>query len=179
MSGLSGTIGKQMTLSQKASDTIVGKKRGTSPIPPTNEQLDIRERFTQATKYGVSVMQDPIKKAAYAAVAKKNQSAYNVAVKDAFTPPEIKSITSGGYHGQPGDTIIVRATDFFKVESVRVGIYTNDGILLEEGLAVLLSNGLDWKYTATTVNAAPAGSRIRVIAIDVPANETVQEVLVA
>jgi hypothetical protein len=179
MTGLSGTVGKQLTLTQKKGDTIAGKKRGASSVPATDEQLDIQDRFKIASKYALAAIQDPATKAAYAAAAKNNQSAYNVALADAFKAPEIKSITTTAYHGEVGDAIMIRAVDDFKVAAVRVIITTAAGVLVEQGNAVLTDNGLDWKYTATAVNAAPAGSKIRVTATDLPANETVMEAVVA
>lgn len=178
MTGLSGTVGKQMTLSQKAGDTIVGKKRGASNIPATENQLDIQDRFKVASKYAQAAMKDPDTKAMYLAVAKKSQSAYNVALADAFSAPEIKSINIAGYHGQPGDIILIRAIDF-KVAQVHVVISTADGVLVEQGNAVLPATSLDWKYTVTVANNTLAGTRISVTATDLPANETVKEALVA
>jgi hypothetical protein len=179
MTGLSGTVGKQMTLTQKKGETIVGKKRGPSSIPATDNQLDVQSKFKIASKYALAAIQDPVKKAAYAAAAKNNQSAYNVALADAFKAPEIKSINVTAYHGQPGDIIVTRAIDDFKVAAVHVLILTAAGGLVEQGNAVLSDNGLDWKYIATTVNDVPVGSKIRVTATDLPANETVMEALAA
>jgi tRNA(Phe) wybutosine-synthesizing methylase Tyw3 len=179
MTGLSGTVGRQMTLSQKKGDTIVGKKRGASSIPATDNQLDIQDRFKIASKYALAAIQNPVIKAAYAAAAKNNQSAYNVALADAFKAPEIKSISTTAYHGLVGDIITIRAVDDFKVETVQVVITTAAGVFVEQGNAVLTDNGLDWKYTATSLNGAAAGSKIRVTAKDLPANETVMEAVVA
>jgi hypothetical protein len=177
MTGLSGTVGKQMTLSQKAGDTIVGKKRGSSNIPATENQLDVQDRFKIASKFALAAIKDPVMNAIYTAAARKSQSAYNVALADAFSAPEIKTINTSNYHGQPGDVIMIRAIDF-KVVQVQVVISTADGVLVEKGNAVLPDNGIDWKYTATVLNDPPAGSRIRVTAIDLPANETVKEALI-
>jgi hypothetical protein len=178
MMGLSGTIGKQMTLSQKAGDTIVGKKRGSSNIPATEEQLDIQSRFKIASIYALAAISDPITKAAYAAAAKSNQSAYNVALADAFTPPEIVSIDTASFHGTAGDTVFIRAIDYFKVVSVRVVIQDNAGLPLEVGDAVLQKNGLDWKYTIASTFPAGMATKITVTAMDLPANQTKKEVAV-
>lgn len=177
MSGLSGTVGKQMTLSQKAGDTIVGKKRGSSNIPATDNQLDIQDRFKTASKYAQAAMKDPDTKAMYQAAAKKSQSAYNVALADAFSAPEIKRINIANYHGEPGDIITIRAIDF-KVARVQVLISTAAGAMIELGNAILPANSIDWKYTVIAQNDTLAGTRIRVTAIDLPANETVKEVVV-
>jgi hypothetical protein len=179
MTGLSGSIGKQMTLSQKAGDTIVGKKRGASSVPPTEEQLDIQSKFKVASIYAQAAILDPATKAAYAAIAKRNQSAYNVALADAFTPPEITSIDISSFHGTAGDTIIIRAIDYFKVVGVSVMIKNVDGVVVEIGEAVKQLNGLDWKYTVTSVLASPGGSKIIATATDLPANQTTKEVVFA
>jgi hypothetical protein len=180
MSGLSGTIGRQMTLSVKTYDTIAGKKRVPTNIPATAEQLEIRERFKAATRYALGVLLDPVRKALYAAegkAAKKNQSAYNLAVKDAFSPPEIKSIFLTDYHGQPGNKISIDAFDVLTLASVHVGIYTAAEVLVEDGYAVLAPNEKTlWQYTATAQNPALQGSIIRVTAVDIPRNETAREV---
>ena len=179
MMGLSGTIGKQMTLTQKKADTIVGKKRGSSSIPPTDSQLDIQDRFKLAIKYALAAIANPVTKAAYAAAIQGNQSAYNVAMADAFQAPEIKSVNTAEYHGHAGDIITIRAVDDFKHTSVRVRINTAAGAFVEFGNAVADENGLDWKYTALSENANLAGSKIIVSAYDLPANETVKEVVIA
>ncbi|OMP74595.1 hypothetical protein BW716_34560, partial [[Flexibacter] sp. ATCC 35208] len=62
--------------------------------------------------------------------------------------------------------------------SVRVAIYSAVGDLIEQGDAVLEANGLDWLYTATVANSAIAGCRVRAVAKDLPANETVYDVTV-
>ena len=178
MAFLSGTIGRQMTLSQKAGSTIAGKKRGPSLIPATEDQLDVQSRFRIASKYALAAILDPVTKAAYAAVARKGQSAYNVALADAFTPPEIISINTAGFHGLLGDSITIRAVDYFKVVSVRVRIHDSAGVLAEDSNAVLQSNGLDWVYRTTSVIGNPIGTKITVTATDLPANETVKELVI-
>jgi hypothetical protein len=178
MTGLSGTVGRQMTLTQKAGNTIVGKKRGSSSVPATDDQLDIRDKFKVASMYAKAAIQDPATKAIYTAIAKGGQSAYNVALADAFSAPEIKTITTAGYLGQPGDIISIRVVDF-KVAHVLIVIITPDGVVIEQGNAVLPAGSIDWKYTATALNATLAGTRIVVTARDLPANETVKEALIA
>lgn len=179
MTGLSGTIARQMTLSQKAGDTIVGKKRGTSNIPATDPQLDIQSRFKLSVKYALAAIKDPAVKAAYAAVAKRGQSAYNVAFADAFTPPEISSVDTSSFHGDAGDVIMVRATDTFKVAAVTVALQDEAALVLESGAAVLQANGYDWKYTNLSVYQKPANFKITVTATDLPANQTKKVVQVA
>ena len=173
----SGSIAKMLTITRRKSGNIqIGKHRGGSTKPPTEKQLEIQAKFKQAIIYGQAVLADPVLKAMYAAAAKGDQSAYNVAVRDASKAPEITRINTELYTGQPGSTITVRAVDDFKVASVKVAIYTATGDLLEQGDAVLQANGLDWLYTATVVNGMLAGCRVRGVAKDLPANETAFDV---
>jgi hypothetical protein len=96
-----------------------------------------------------------------------------------MSPPVVKRIDTREYKGAAGDRIVARAVDDFRVTGVRVEIYAADGTLLEAGNAAQNINGIDWNYTATQANPAPAGltgSRIKAIAFDVPGNEGSLEV---
>ena len=77
----------------------------------------------------------------------------------------------------PGDKIVTRAVDDFRVTEVRVEISAANGTLLEAGNAVQNSNGIDWTYTTTQANNALVGTKIKVIATDVPGNEGTLEVI--
>src|SRR5689334_3409479 len=91
--GVSGTIAKQMTLSQRSGKTIVGKKSKGSTLPPTENQIAVREKFEDASEYALSVLEDPVQKAAYTLEAAKiGMSAYALALKDAHSFPEVRRI---------------------------------------------------------------------------------------
>ncbi|SDF01644.1 hypothetical protein [Chitinophaga filiformis] len=174
----SGTIADMLTLTKRRSGAIIlGKKRGESSIPPSELQLDVQRKFKRAMQYAKAAILDPVVKAAYQAFAGPDQSAYNMAVKDFFKPPVVESITTKSYHGEVGDTLLIRALDDFKVTAVTVSIRTAAGAIVEEGNAVLQSNALDWLYTATAENAALAGTVITATAVDTPGNETPKEVV--
>lgn len=176
----SGSVGKMLTITKKKSGTIqLGKHRGASTTPPTEKQREVQNRFKTAIVYGTAVMSDPELKALYEKAAKKDQSAYNVAVRDAFKAPEITGINTALYTGEIGSKITVRAIDDFKVAGVRVKITNADGVVIEQGDAVLQGNGLDWVYTASVLNDLVQGSRIEARAVDLPANETVMVVVIA
>jgi hypothetical protein len=174
--GASGTIAALLTLTKKPSGKIVmGKKRGSSSVPPTAVQLEIQRKFRRGVVYAQAAMEDPIKKAAYAAVAGPDQSAYNMALKDYTKAPVVESINTSAYQGAVGDTVSVQAFDDFKVVNVKVSIRSAAGAVLEQGDAVLQPNGLDWLYTATTANPTLAGTIITATAVDTPGNETPKE----
>jgi formiminotetrahydrofolate cyclodeaminase len=176
----SGSLGKMVTITKKKSGTIqLGKHRGESTTKPTEKQLEIQSRFKNAIIYGKAVMNNPELKAQYEAAAKKDQSAYNVAVRDAFKAPKIQSINTALYTGEIGSKITIRAIDDFKVASVRVKITNGAGVVIEQGEAVLQANGLDWVYAVSVENNEVQESRIEVKAADLPANETVMEVRIS
>lgn len=72
--------------------------------------------------------------------------------------------------GAVGNKIVVRAIDDFRIVSVRIEIYSENGTLLETGDAQENMNGLDWTYVAKMTNNQLAGSIIKAIARDVPDN---------
>ena len=165
--GLSGTY-KQVVFSQKNGQTVVGKrpKRRAGTLPAI--QQSINAMFKKAVIYAKSVLTDLAMKAAYKAKAKRGQSAFNVAIADFFKLPEIGEIDSGGYNGQVGGTLLATVTDDFKVASVKVRIEKADGSLIEDGVANLLPDGLNWMYVSTVRNDSLAGTKISFTATDLP-----------
>jgi hypothetical protein len=175
----SGTLGNILTFTRKKSGKVImGAKRRLSDTPPTDKQLEIRGKFKKATAYASAVLKDPVKKALYQAKAKGDESAYNVATRDAFNAPEIGDVDTAAYTGQAGQLIRIKATDDFEVAGVQVKITSAAGIVVEYGPAVLDADSLDWLYATTTVNDVPAGSKITITAVDRPANQTVKDVLI-
>ena len=114
-------------------------------------------------------MKKPDIKAAYAAAAPRGVSAFNFALGDAAQSPVVKQIDSTKYHGAVGDTLEIDATDNFKVTGVVVTIDNATGALIETGNAVLQDNK-NWLYSTTVANAVTAGSKITVVATDLPGN---------
>ena len=108
--------------------------------------------------------------AMYAAKAKAGQTAKNVAFMDAYYPPEVTAITTGGYSGLPGELIRIEATDNIRVTGVRVEIRTGAGKLVESGEAADDGSGENWTYRTTAVNPALPGSTITATARDHPGN---------
>lgn len=175
----SGTVGKELTITKRKSGKIqIGKHRKKSSVPATEKQLEIQRRFKNSSIYARAAMKNPDVKAEYQAAAKDDQSAYNLALRDAFKAPEITLVNTAEYTGAIGSKITVRAFDDFRVASVKVKIANAAGEVLEQGDALLQDNALDWIYTATVLNDVLLGSVITVSAKDLPANEAVKEVVV-
>lgn len=165
--GLSGKVGDILVFSQRNGKTIVSKAPKKRKGEDSEKQKEQQAKFQQAVLYGKSVLANPAQKELYESTGRK---AYNVAVADLLNAPKIESINVSNYKGIIGDTIIIRATDDFKVVSVKVIIQNADGSLVEEGEAIL--QGIDWIYTVTTNNSDFLGDKIIVQASDIPANLT-------
>jgi hypothetical protein len=75
-------------------------------------------------------------------------SPYNLAMADWFNRPQFREIDLTGWKGAPGDVIRVKAYDDVKVVEVRVRLSSDDGIVLEEGLATE-TGALWWEYAPT------------------------------
>ena len=122
---------------RKSGQFVISARRGKSSVEPTPDQIEVRGKFKMGIIYGRKVMADPEKKALYAAGSGPDMSAYSTAVRDAVTPPRVVSINTSEYTGKPGEPILVRALDDFKVASLKVAIHSAAGELLEKGEAVL------------------------------------------
>ena len=168
--GLSGSMGPLLTFRQRAGQTIVAKKRRETPASNSAKAVAIRERFRTALTYAMIAIKDPELKEYYKSKAAPGQSAFNLAVKDGFTPPKIVSVNAAKYHGAVADSISVQVLSSFKVVSVKVSIKGSDGVLIEEGDAVQQPTTVDWLYTATKANSEPTGSKVGAVATGLPGN---------
>lgn len=176
---VSGTIGKQLTVTQRGGKAILGKakdKKGKR-YKFTPKQLDVQSKFADAADYASEVKADPDMVAAYMAVAKPGQNAHNLAIRDFYNAPQIHALRTDEYTGKAGQKIIVRATDDFRVYQVVVRIYSASGTLIEEGNALLGRNGVDWIYTTVKGNPGYKGGKVSAMAEDLPQNQTFEEVI--
>ena len=172
VAGLTGTFAGIGTFYIRGRKTFLRKIRAKPSVPDSKEQVAVKKRFAECIRYAKAAIKDPETKAAYAAVAKPGRTAFNRAVTDACTPPKIGKIDTANYHGQPGDYLIIEATDDFKVIAVQIGIHNVYGHLIEQGDAVMQINTVDWLYAVTVVNEPYAGSKITATATDLPGNKT-------
>lgn len=162
-----GTLGDEITIYERNGQIIMAKKRGPSKIKPTQKQLEARYKLQIAAAYAKEIIKDPELKAYYKSMAGPGQNAYNMAVKDAYNSPEVQGIRL------EDTTVIVRAKDEWRVAEVEIRVTDHNGTLQEKGKAVLGRNGVDWYYQAASL---PTGGVIKIIAVDLPGNETVREV---
>ena len=122
VAGITGTVGHLLTFKKRAGKTVVAKYLRPTTVPPTERLQSVRKNFASCIAYAKTAIKDPVIKALYQAAAKGGQTAFNVATSDALNPPELHNILVDRYQGNPGDLIIVDATDDFKVASVKVSI---------------------------------------------------------
>jgi len=175
---LRGSLGKELVFRDWEGKTVVAKaprRRKNNTLSAGQEET--QERFLLASRYAKSILQDEAMKEGYAAALKPRQNVYSKAVTDFLTIPVVKQINTQNYQGVPGNMIVARAYDDFRVTGVDIEIRNADGTLLEQGAAIAHYNGLDWNYIATQTNNALTGCSVKAIATDVPGNEGVMEVM--
>lgn len=169
MFGMSGKLGKLLIFRQRGGKTFATAipKRSNSF---TEEQLEVQSKFKEAATWARGILLNAENRKFYSSQATGGQSAFNMAIADWFTDPEIKEVDTKEYTGATGSVIKIGVTDIIKVQSVKVSITSTGGTLLEEGNAVFDANSQQWLYAATQNNATPAGSLIKATATDKPGN---------
>lgn len=179
MQGASGKIGKTLVFRQlRNGETVIANRAKPRSTPPTAEEAATRERFLEATYLAKRLAKDPVLRPQYLAIAAPGQSAYIMAMADCLNPPQIKAINGDNYGGMVGDEITIRAIDNFKVNEVKVRILDTSDNLIEEGLATLGENKLDWIYQVSVSNLSLTGTIIEATATDVPGNKTIETVMI-
>lgn len=169
--GLSGKLGDRIVFRQKAGKTIVAVKP-QMPEERSEAQINHAQRFREASQYAVEALKDPNVRAGYAARAKAGQSAYNVALADYLTLPDISLVDFSLYDGKKGSQLRIRVSDDHLVSDVQVSIYSPDGTLLEQGSATPMLNGVDWAYTTQIASTEVQGNRLLIRATDLPGNRS-------
>jgi hypothetical protein len=172
--GLSGMVGDLVVFSQRHGETILGKIPFNSGKVTPDQQV-VREKFQKAVSYANASLKNPAIKALYERRAGKGVTSFNLAIADFFAAPVISEIITSAYTGAAGSRIEVHATDDTKVTEVKLSIIATDGSAVEEGAAQQDADTGYWFYTATAANASLAGSKITVVAKDLPGNTTPAE----
>ncbi|ASZ14167.1 hypothetical protein KTO58_03160 [Chitinophaga pendula] len=175
---LSGLFAGVLVFRQlKGGRTVMARVPHPSSKPPTSSQVEARERFLEASYYAKSVLKNPELREGYLVKAKDGQSAMNLALRDYIQAPEIRRIDTASYTGQPGQVIVIKAFDDFKVTGVSVFIYGPGNVLIEAGAAILPEDSPYWRYTVLLANNNVVGGKIVVYAKDLPGNVTTKEQL--
>jgi len=179
LKGASGMLGDVVVFREVRGKLVMSNRPKKSGVL-TEQQRAVRERFLAAVQYSKTQMADPDSKAWYAArMGSRYLSPYEAAVSDYLKVPVVHNIDVALYTGAVGSIIEVQASDDFQIVSVTVLISTSAGVVLESGEATAKAGNLTWSYAAKVINAAPAGSIIRVSVNDRPGNTTTKEIVVA
>ena len=168
---LRGMLGRELVFRHWDGKLIVSKAPAPQKRKPSRQQAKTREQFSLATRYAKKACKNPERAAAYESTLKPRQNVYSRALQDFITPPRVLGIHFREYHGQPGNPVLITATDDFKVKDLYVEIYSSEGRLLEKGKAGAIPESTQWLYTAIKVNNQVAGTVIKAIAVDIPGNE--------
>ena len=165
LEGLSGLLGDQFIFKQdQMGRTIVSRKPNFENRVFSKDQKKHQSRFQEAAAYAKAAAKtEPVYAELAAGTAK---SAYNVAVKDWFNPPEVREIDLGAYGGQAGETIRAKVTDDVRVMQVKLVISSGDGVMVEQG-DMRLEQGEWYSYT-TAVSCPPGVVKVAVTGLDLP-----------
>ena len=164
----SGVFGNQVLLkSRKGQSWITIPPEKTSQVPSA-KQVDQRISFKTSHEYARSAMQTPALRAAYAEKSRKGLPPYRVAANDYLTPPRIHQIDASGYDGNPGEMILISATDNFRVVAVNVNIVDPTGTEIEKGVCAYSLPAARYVYTASVFIPDLTGVTIIAEATDTP-----------
>jgi hypothetical protein len=174
MQGFSGMLGQDLIIKQIDGKTYF-VSRPTIKTPPSARQTESRSKFTEASLFASTAIENPQEYQHYQLVAQfqKLKSAYVAAMTDFLTLPLVETVFTRAYRGTIGDRITITPKLPYKVTDVQVTIVSADGTELEKGSATI--NGLKWRYTVTASNAQVQGSRLKLITSDRLGKESVFE----
>ena len=77
-----GAIGKQVVVKQYGNKTVITAYPDMSNVKPSKLQKLKRKKFAAAIEYARSIINDPLKKAAYAKKLKRGARVYNAVIKE-------------------------------------------------------------------------------------------------
>jgi hypothetical protein len=77
-----GKIGKQIVVKQYGNKIVITAYPDMSNIKPSKLQKQKRKKFAAAIEYARSIVNDPVRKAAYAKKLRKGARVYNAAIKE-------------------------------------------------------------------------------------------------
>src|SRR5690242_18137020 len=118
MFGMSGKLGKLLVFRQRGGKTIataVPVRTGSF----TEEQLQVQNKFKEAASWARGILKNADNRKFYSSQATGGQSAFNMAIADWFTDPEVTAIDTTDYTGAAGSVIKIQVADVIKVQSVK------------------------------------------------------------
>ncbi len=173
--GLSGSLGDQFVIRKgKAGNTIISAKPTFDSNRDFNDtQLAHQDAFREAIAYAKTAKNNPV----YIAKAEgTTKSAFNLAVADCFSPPQVLEIDASGWTGAIGQSIRVKVQEDIHVARVHLiidngqrTVNTGQETIFEQG-ELVRSDGLWWTYTTTTQIPMSPAPRVLTAAYDLPGN---------
>ncbi|MFA0961453.1 hypothetical protein AB9P05_06580 [Roseivirga sp. BDSF3-8] len=161
--GMSGKLG-DVVFKNRNGETYVSQAAEKSLKPPSEAQLNMRERFGKATAYAKQLKEDAEMKAYYTHYQKKAASAFNAAMRDYQRAPKIGQIT-------------VEATDNGKR---RLVIFAKDDTAISSFRCLHQDTNLIVKankaYDMFTIELPEGVNHIKVVVMDRPGNVVVKEI---
>ncbi len=179
LKGISGMLGKLIVFREVRGKIVLSNRPKRSGKLTVHQEM-MRSRFQCAVHYAKKQMQNEQRKAEYSTgINDRKHSAYAVALTDYMTAPKVTAMDVSGYIGEVSNTIIIHATDDFKVTEVLVTITDNKSIIIEQGNAILQPDKEgEWHYSITKTNSTLAGTHILAKAMDQPGNVGWMEVII-
>jgi len=108
---ITGTVG-DVTITTWKGIKVAKRRRGPSTVPPSQAQMQQRNRFLLASTYAKEVGADRQKRALYEALAKGQPTTWRaLAIQDYLTPPIIVRVDVDEYTGKAGERIDVFVQD--------------------------------------------------------------------
>ena len=179
MAAVSGKLGT-LIFKQVKGQTII-TRAPEKPRKESEKQREQRESFRKAITYSRRARSNPETNALYTAIAAaspRSLTAHNVAVTDYLARPVITAVNAEGYTGKAGETLVITTTHPVKVVSLKVQLLTYVGVVVEEGITTEHTSHRDeecltteWHYTTTKVNPHREGTRLSLVATDIPKHE--------
>lgn len=172
--GFRGAYNEDLVFRRYGNKTFFSRK-GKVTTPASAHQQETRNRFTEASCYATTALEDPQTNLAYTLMAEANglRSAYVAAIKDFMTEPAIETMNTRAYRGAVGQVITFAPQFAFKLVRVTVTIQQADGAIVETGPATPIKQR--WQYKATVANQQVTGCSLVLKAYDRLGKEVVVE----
>ena len=169
--------GRWSTGMDRMGEMIVSAAPSRSKKPPTELQKAQWREFCGANLFAKRVQKDVslFQQDSVVATTKGWRSVRNLAIADYFALPEIWEIDTSLYTGQAGSVITIIVTTLLRTKKVNIMIYSPDGTVLENGDATPESDDQTWKYITTSANPSLTSSKIVVMAVSVPGNQSSEQ----
>ena len=178
INGLSGRLGN-IVFRRVNGQTIVSRLPIRRKKADTTAQKEIKRKFKEAVLYARTIRSNKEVWQQYAAMgATQGKSAFNMAVSDFYSYPEVLALATDSYQGYPGDNIavIMKTADLLKY--VTLVIITPDGTILESGKATANKKAGEYNYKVHEHNFTMHGTIIQVDTVDYAGNASTTQYII-